>query len=617
VGRAARVADEITLDGDGATMRGTATANGEAALVDDRALASAADAVPNRPPSMLDIANGWLAFGQAWLLARAIPLEEALGWALLVALTLVTRFLLLGWTQLSVAEGRRALEAYALLRDGRVAYEAAPILTNLTSLAFLLFSDGELQARLVPATCGVLLVLTPLLLRPVLGGWWSLAAAVCLAVSSAVLTASRSVSPAAPSMLCLAVTMMAAWRFGLSHERRWLVAMLVSALIGVGVDTAFTLGLISVILAYAIAEGELFGRASWWDPVMAHGRRALVIALIVAVLLDTRFLMNPGGIQAGLIDPLWRWSDEITRGTGLFAPVVIGLLDGSLLILALVGLFEYGRHPRTIRFLGAWLVVSLVLSSLMRMPDIRYLSQPVLPAALLGGFGLVVLAGWIVRGGNTSTTVMGLVGLIPVVTTSFQINVGLRQNLSPWSASAVVLVAGLMLVGLLAFNLLRGRELNAAFATWLLLLLAVGSVAGASRALEARTDNRGQLVEQTVATREMAEIREIALKWFRAMPDGPLHVDPSLRPFVGWSLRDIPTVRYEPETTGAPLPRLLLDPPTAVPPDTKTVRQVVGYAADWSMLSLQPGRIWRWVMNREALVTLRPYAIVVVQPAGR
>jgi hypothetical protein len=114
----------------------------------------------------------------------------------------------------------------------------------------------------------------------------------------------------------------------------------------------------------------------------------------------------------------------------------------------------------------------------------------------------------------------------------------------------------------------------------------------------------------------MAFIREIALKWYRASPEGPLPVDPGLRPLVGWALRDIPTVRYDPSANAAPVARLLADPPSQVGPDTITIRPVVGYAADWPSLALQPPRIWRWLSNRETLVTLRPYAIVVVQPAG-
>jgi hypothetical protein len=439
---------------------------------------------------------------------------------------------------------------------------------------------------------------------------------VALAFSTTLLTASRMVSPTGPALLCLAVTVIGAWRFGASHEGRWLIAASVAAFVGVGIDSSFVVGLIGAALAYAIAEGEIFGKVAWWGPLMAHGRRALAIGVGAAVLLDTRLLMNPNGIQAGLIDPLWRWTGAITQGAGLTAPLLVLMLDGGIVLLALIGFLEYTRQPKAVRFLGSWLLVSLTLSALMRMPDIRYVSQPVLPAALLAGFGLLRLGRWIVEAGSVRTTVLGLVGLIPIVTASFQISVGLRQNLSPWGASGVVLVAGLLLAGLLAFNLLRGVQLGAAFATWLLVLLAFGGVASAGRALDARGNDRGQLVEQTVITSDMGFVREMALKWHRASPDGPLPVDPTLRPIVGWALRDIPSVRYDPAASASPFPRLLGDPPVQVRPDTKTIRPIVGYAADWTTLSLQPGRIWRWLVNREPLVTLRPYAIVVVQPAG-
>jgi hypothetical protein len=550
------------------------------------------------------------------LASLGMSFEEAAAWCGLALLSTLTRFVYLGAPPLNVEEGRRALEAWTLLNEGRVAYEGGPILTNLTSLVFILFSDGDLQARLVPAVAGVLLTLTPLLLRPVVGGWWAVLASLCLVASTVLLSASRSVAPTTPMLLCLMLTAIGAWRFGQSSERRWLITAVVAALIGIGVDTSFIVGLVGLILSYAIAEGEIFGKVSWWAPVSLHWRRALVIGLGVAILLDTRLLTSPSGIQAGLFDPLTRWLSEVSRGAGLLAPVVLALLDGCILVLAVIGLAEYPRRPRMIRFLGTWLVVSLTLAALMRMPEVRYLALPMLPASLLAGFGLVRLCFWLVQAGSVRTTVLGLVAVVPVVTAFFQINAGLRNNLSPWGASGVVLVAGLLLAGLLAFNLLRGPELGAAFATWLLVLLAFGAAAGVGRALEARGDDRGQVIEQTVITSEMSFIRAMALKWYRASPEGPLPVDPSLRPLVGWALRDIPTVRYDSAAGAAPVARLLADPPSQVGPDTITIRSVVGYAADWPTLSFQPPRIWRWMANRETLVTLRPYAIVVVQPAG-
>jgi hypothetical protein len=387
-------------------------------------------------------------------------------------------------------------------------------------------------------------------------------------------------------------------------------------LVGFGLDTSFVVGLIGLLLAYAIAEGEIFGRSPWWEPARKHARLVLAIAVGTAVILNTRYLMNPQGIQAGLIDPLASWTTEIARGAGLTAPLLMAMLDGSLLILAVIGVTSYRKHPRAIRFLGTWLLVSLTLTALMRMPEARYLVQPVVPAALMASFGLHRLWTWLLGAGSMRTTIIGLLGLVPVVTASFQVNAGLTANLSPWSSSGVVLIAGLLLAGLLAFNLLRGAEVGAAFATWLLVLLAAGSTAGMMRALDARGNDRGQLAEQSVVTADIGHVREIALKWYRADPAGVIPVDPALRPLLEWPLRGIPTVRYDAQALAAQGPRLVADAPEQIPPDGRTTRWIVGYATEWQTLTFQPSRVWRWIVNRGSLVTLRPYGIVVVQPAG-
>lgn len=552
----------------------------------------------------------------ARLAAWSVSVEEAVAWVAVIGLTLVSRLLFLGSPPLNLDESRRAIEAYTLMHDGRVVYESGAIFTNVTTLAFGLFGEGELQARLLPAICGVALVLSPLLLRSLIGNWWSILASIMLLFSTTLVTNSRAVSPAVPAVLCLTLTAISAWRFGQTYERWWLVVMAAAVLIGLGLDTAFVVGLIGLILAYAIAEGEIFGRSAWWEPVRKHARTAIVVGILAAVVLITRFFMNPQGIQAGIVDPLTRWTTEIARGAGLTAPLLLAMLEGSALILAIIGLAEYPRHARAIRFLGTWLLVSLTLAALMRMPEARYLVQPVVPAALLAGFGLLRLWSWLLRAGCMRTTMVGLIGLVPVVTAGFQTNAGLQANLSPWNSAGVVLVAGLLLAGLLAFNLLRGAEIGAACATWLLVLLAVGNTAGMMRALDARGEDRGQLVEQSVVTPDIQYVRELALKWYRADPTGTIPVDPALRPLVEWPLRGIPTVRFNAEAAGAEGPRLLAEAPPQSPPDGRTTRWIVGYATEWQTFTLQPARIWQWIVKRGSLVTLRPYGIVVVQPAG-
>src|SRR5256885_10690639 len=128
------------------------------------------------------------------------------------------------------------------------------------SLVFALFTDGDLQARLIPALAGVALVGAPMLLRPILSTWWAILAGVALAASTTLLTASRSVSPAAPAELCVLLTAIGAWRFGREARPAWLALAVTSSFIGIGLDTSFVVGLAGLVLGYAISEGDIFGQ---------------------------------------------------------------------------------------------------------------------------------------------------------------------------------------------------------------------------------------------------------------------------------------------------------------------------------------------------------------------
>ena len=73
---------------------------------------------------------------------------------------------------------------------------------------------------------------------------------------------------------------------------RGIAFILTALLLGVGLDTSFVVGLLGLALGYAISEGDIFGRSTWWRPVRQYGPRALAIAATAAVLCDTRLMMN-------------------------------------------------------------------------------------------------------------------------------------------------------------------------------------------------------------------------------------------------------------------------------------------------------------------------------------
>ena len=79
----------------------------------------------------------------------------------------------------------------------------------------------------------------------------------------------------------------------------------------------------------------------------------------------------------------------------------------------------------------------------------------------------------------------------------------------------------------------------------------------------------------------------------------------------------MPTVRYDATAATQPLPRILAAPPGEVEPGWEIERLIVGYAGERDSLSLRPIRLWTWLAQRQSLVGVRPYAIVLVQPASR
>lgn len=542
---------------------------------------------------------------------------EVLTWGGLLMVAFLSRVVGLGDPPLSSEESRRALEGWTLWREGRVAYSGGPLMTNLSSLLIGLFSAGDGQARLISTLAGSGTVMVLWLLRPALGARGAWCAAAVLAACSPLVTASRTVSPAMLVAFFLLLTAACAYRFADSLEPRWLTATAVGLLLGLAADPSFVVGLLGLILAVALAEGDLSARPRWWRVLRVNGPRAIGMATIAALVMDTRLLMNPTGIQAGLIDPLWQWSRDVVLGSGLRGPLLLLLVDGGTLALAAIGLADYRRHERAIRVLAAWTVIAVTLTALVRQSDLRYLVQPLIPAALLGGLGLRRLVEPVLRHFSVRSLVAALLALAPLVTAAFQINTGLRNGQEPWPVAGLIVALSLPLSATVARHSLGAREYAAAVSTFGLILLCLWSTTTTSRLLEARGGLRSQLLDELVLTDGIRVVRQEALKWWRADSGGTITVDPTLRPLVAWALRDVPTVRYDGTDSRQSAPRLRVETSTAVSQrDVDTTRLVVGYGADRSTLDLTPARVWRWIVKRENLAEIRAYAILIDQPAG-
>ncbi|MFN8522034.1 MAG: hypothetical protein U0821_02895 [Chloroflexota bacterium] len=535
----------------------------------------------------------------------------------IVALSLAIRLAWLGDPPLDTAESRRALEGWTLWREARVAYESAPMFTNLLSAVFGLFGGGEIQARLVPTLLGAALSAAAVLLYPFEQRARTIATAIMLALTPSLIVASRSASPEILVAASTVVVAGAAYQYTRGERQVWLTTALVALVAGLGSDPSFVPAVGTLILAVAIAEGDSLVRAPWWAAARRHLPTSAAIAVTMGVLLDSRALMNLAGVQAGLVDPFWRWLGDVVRGGGLTAPAVVGLRDGACLMLAIVGLASYRTDYRRVRLLAAWLLVSLTLTALVRQPDPRYLLLPAVPAALLAGLGLAELWTYLAPRMNARVALTTIALFAPFVTAAFHVNTTLASNPQPWMAALAVVAAGLLIVALASLSWLNRAELIGALLGFIPALALVWTVSTASRLIEARGSERAQLTGPTAMTAEMRTVREEVLRWQREDPIGRIIVDPALRPLVAWALRDIPTLRYESDTLDTLSPRLLAGAPASVGEDVRARAVTVGYATEWNTLSLTPARLWRWVFGRQNLVDQKAYAILVVQPAGR
>ena len=143
-----------------------------------------------------------------WDAASSAPAGPALVvplWSTLLAIVLVGALWLrvgaLDSVPLAPDEAARALEALAIWRGSAADYSAGPLLPNLLSLWFAMFTAADGPARAPSALAGWAICLTPLLLRGRLGAVPTLASCALLALSPVEVLASRTVHPAAIAIL--------------------------------------------------------------------------------------------------------------------------------------------------------------------------------------------------------------------------------------------------------------------------------------------------------------------------------------------------------------------------------------------------------------------------------
>lgn len=147
----------------------------------------------------------------------------------------------------------------------------------------------EAQLRTVPVMCGLLLLLTTLLLRDALGRLGTGYAMLLMAVSPMMVFYSRYFIMEVPLVLLITLSIAALWRFSQGGGKAWLVLAGVTIGLQHATKETFIINIVAGLVGFAVAKvmiGDFAPRQSSFSLGSSRGRgsRAWLWVVIIAVL---------------------------------------------------------------------------------------------------------------------------------------------------------------------------------------------------------------------------------------------------------------------------------------------------------------------------------------------
>ena len=242
----------------------------------------------------------------------------------------------------------------------------------------------ETMLRIVPAVCGVLLVLMPLALWDGLGRWGAVAAAGLTAISPAMVYYSRYYIP---EMLLTTLTcgvIVCGYRYARSGKAAWAIAA--GACAGLMFITKETAGIaIACMLLALAATARRKPRLTW--PVVAAAAIAILIPVATLGFTDGwRALM--GYWQRGIHGSMHRHAWDY---------YLVLLVRNEGVIIAAAVIEATRRGAGLLRFLAVYACAMMVVYSLIPYKTPWCVLGALDAMILLAGAGLAALAEWLPR----------------------------------------------------------------------------------------------------------------------------------------------------------------------------------------------------------------------------
>jgi len=246
----------------------------------------------------------------------------------------------------------------------------------------------ETMLRIVPAVCGVLLVLMPLALWDGLGRWGAVAAAGLTAISPAMVYYSRYYIPEMLLTTLTCAVIVCGYRYARSGKAAWAIAA--GACVGLMFITKETAGIAIACMLLALASTVRRKPAVTW-PVVA--------AIAIAILIPVATL----GFTDGWRAPMSYWQRGIHGSMHRHAwHYYLGLLagrEGLIVALALVGLVvaATSKGAGLLKFLAVYACAMTVTYSLIPYKTPWCVLGALDAMILLAGAGVVALLEWLPR----------------------------------------------------------------------------------------------------------------------------------------------------------------------------------------------------------------------------
>ncbi|MCJ7825392.1 MAG: hypothetical protein MUP44_10865 [Anaerolineales bacterium] len=494
---------------------------------------------------------------------RSIRLDTVI-LATFIALIAWMRFADLGRNPLTDAEAVHALKAASTTPDASPFWDvdgaAAPVSASyyvFTTMIFQLFSPTDAAARIISAFAGIVLVLSPLILRPRIGTARSLIAVLVLAITTSGWTIARTAGGSALAAASLAIFVFLAWSVDTSDNKRVRFLFAAGALgFAFASGPLIVQGLFGLLVAIGLSRllaSRNQGPFREFKRLIAC-RSNLWVSLVVMLLVASGvgFYWNGlAGLGETLTEWLSGWSDPGQQSARALVMMLVSY-EPFFVVIGLVGaVFAWRRKDSLGQAASLWVLGSLFSGLLYPARSSADLILIVLPLTLLASSTISILIERIAQHG-VGLELVGLASVLLVLTASAWISLvgytnGYILENTPTDSGLILLVfiaLIIMAVSLLIFFGLGWSwdvVAGALGITATIVLAAITLSAGWRLNFAALTTGARELWRPEVATNGMRlltdTIDKASLAYAGRTDEIAVEVQSEVNPALAWTLR--------------------------------------------------------------------------------